>query len=62
MHPERVLSLRTLIDAFRWTQVEVKGLAFMLYARDFLTLAETSWLAGYTASDAPMLFVSPEAP
>ena len=60
-HPDRVLSLRTLIDAFQWTQKEVQGLTFALWAHGFLTLDETAWLAGFTATDAPMRLVSPVA-
>jgi hypothetical protein len=62
VHPERALSLRTLIDAFQWTAIEVRGLTFVLYEHGFLTLDETAWLAGYAAADAPRRPISPEGP
>ena len=60
--PERVQSVRSLIKAFKWTQPEVRGLAFVLFEYGFLSEDETAWIAGFAAVDAPMRPVSPISP
>jgi hypothetical protein len=61
VHPELVMGLRTLTVAYRWGAAELRGIAFLLFEVQALTLEETSWLSGYVADDAPMQPVTPHS-
>jgi len=55
VHPEAVAGVRTLVQAFEWPTVQVRAVAFLLFEVDVLTADEAGWIAGFVASDAPMV-------
>ncbi len=54
VHPDTVAGVRSLALAFRWPVVQVRAVAFLLFAAGALTTDEAGRLAGFVADDAPM--------
>ena len=60
-HPDLVLGVRTLAQAFEWPAIEVRAVAFLLFEAHVLLRSEAAWLAGFVAPDAPMKADPPTA-
>lgn len=58
-HPDIVASVRHLVCAFDWPTVQVRAVAFLLFEAGILSADEAGWLAGFVASDAPMVVTPP---
>ena len=58
-HADIVAGVRSLVTAFDWPTVQARAVAFLLFEADGLTADEAGWLAGFVASDAPMVATPP---
>lgn len=53
-HSNFLQDLRGIARAYKWTNVEVQGLALLLREHSIVTGPEASWLAGYVGIGAPL--------
>jgi hypothetical protein len=55
VHPSVVAEVRALAQAFAWSAVQLRTVAFLLFGVDAISADEAAWLAGFVAPDAPMV-------